>query len=153
MSSRACRSDQPSYSAKSTPAEGARILVVEDDDAFADLLERSLAARTYRVARARGVPQAHELLTRIPFDVVLTDVHLGGSSGLEIAFSPDARIRAIPLVVMTAYPTRELEWIVEGSGVTFLTKPFVMDALLARILGLVIERRAELEPRPDAPNP
>ena len=52
-----------------------------------------------------------------------------------------------------AYPTRELERIVECSGVTFLTEHFVMDALLARILGLVIERRAEPEPRPDAALP
>lgn len=120
---------------------GARILVAEDDAAFADLLESVLSKHGYDVECVRSVPEGRSRLARESFDLVLSDVRLPGGLGVEFLFMEDAPSRRIPLLMMTAFGNQELRSFVEGFGVELLDKPFDMDALLERVPRVILERR------------
>jgi DNA-binding response OmpR family regulator len=121
--------------------EQARILVVEDDTAFAELLESVLAEHGYEVHWARSVPDARARLARDSFDLVLSDVRLPGGLGVEFLFFEERPGERIPLLMMTAFGNHELRAFVEGLGVELLEKPFDMDTLLDRVPKLMLERQ------------
>ena len=121
--------------------EQARILVVEDDAAFAELLESVLGEHGYDVHRARSVPDARARLACDSFDLVLSDVRLPGGLGVEFLFLEERPGERIPLLMMTAFANHELRAFVEGLGVELLEKPFEMETLLDRVPRLMLERR------------
>jgi putative two-component system response regulator len=64
--------------------DGARVLVVDDGPALAELIARVLAGGGYRVEVASTVSQARTLLASRHFDLVLCDLNLPGESGLDL---------------------------------------------------------------------
>jgi len=60
-----------------------RILVVDDDAAITATFENILAGEGYRVATATDGDQAIDLAARQPFDVVLLDLVMPGTDGLD----------------------------------------------------------------------
>jgi len=125
-----------------SPAQhGARILVAEDDAAFADLLESVLTSHGYDVECVRSVPEGRTRLARESFDLVLSDVRLPGGLGVEFLFMESAPSERIPLLMMTAFGNQELRSFVEGFGVELLDKPFDMDTLLERVPKVILERQ------------
>ncbi len=130
----------------STQTQGARILVIEDDVAFAELLEGVLRDHGYEVQCAHTVTQGRTLLTKAPFDLVLSDVRLPGGLGVEFLFFEESAGKSIPLLMMTAFGSPELKGFVEGMGVGLLEKPFSIDVLLDRVLKVILERHAEHAP-------
>ena len=87
-------------------ATGRRVLVVEDAEVYAMLLEHALAAQGCRVSVAGSVHAAEAALARQAFDLVLTDLHLvdGGAQRVIAAAQAGAAAGAPPpmLVVMSA---------------------------------------------------
>ena len=81
------------------------ILLVEDDDADARLVTRSLTpyARRASVARATSLKEARAWLHRNACDVVLLDLSLPDSFGLETVTRLHADAPSLPLVVLTGY--------------------------------------------------
>jgi DNA-binding response OmpR family regulator len=122
---------------------GARILVAEDDAAFADLLESVLRSHGYDVECVHSVPEGRSRLARESFDLVLSDVRLPGGLGVEFLFIESAPSERIPLLMMTAFGNQELRSFVEGFGVELLDKPFDMDTLLDRVPKVILERRVK----------
>jgi DNA-binding response OmpR family regulator len=111
-----------------------RILLVEDDDAFAAALSAGLTTAGYEVHRATGASQAlRAMQDPQPADLVLLDLGLPGCEGLSVC----ARIRrlaAVPLIVVTA--RGDLSSGVQGlrcGADDYVVKPFALSELLARI--------------------
>ncbi|WP_109109338.1 diguanylate cyclase [Azospirillum sp. TSO35-2] len=95
-----------SSAARPQTDEGATaILLVEDDDADARLVIRSLTpyARRSSVARATSLRDARAWLHRNACDVVLLDLSLPDSFGLETVARLHADVPSLPLVVLTGY--------------------------------------------------
>jgi DNA-binding response OmpR family regulator len=111
-----------------------RVLVVEDERAIAELIERGLEAEGYPVTCAfDGDRGAREAVTG-DYDLVLLDVLLPKRSGLDILREVRARRPELPVIMLTA--RSEIEDKVEGLDLgadDYLTKPFAFDELLARI--------------------
>jgi len=81
------------------------------------------------VARASG-EQALELLEREDYDVVLTDLHLDGASGLELCEQILQARRDICVIVMTAFASLDSAvGAIRAGAYDFVTKPVSMDAL------------------------
>jgi two-component system, OmpR family, response regulator MprA len=117
-----------------------RVLVVEDDEAIADVLRRSLRAEGHEVRSAGDGVEALRAAEEFAPDLVILDLGLPRLDGLEVA----KRLRAesdVPILMLTA--RTETEDRVEGldSGADdYLPKPFERAELLARIRALLRRR-------------
>jgi DNA-binding response OmpR family regulator len=117
-----------------------RVLVVEDDDAIAQVLRRSLRMEGYEVRVADdGVTALDEAHAFLP-DLVILDLGLPRLDGIEVA----KKLREtddVPILVLTARDAVEAR--VEGldSGADdYLVKPFERQELLARLRALLRRR-------------
>jgi DNA-binding response OmpR family regulator len=123
-----------------------KLLVVEDEAAIADFLERGLAAEGYEVSVAGDGVEGERLALADGFDLVVLDRMLPGRDGLEVLGAIRTAKPALPVIMLTA--KGEVADRVEGldSGATdYMTKPFAFPELLARV-------RARLrQPAGDAP--
>jgi DNA-binding response OmpR family regulator len=118
----------------------ARVLVVEDDDAIAQVLQRSLRMEGYDVRVATdgvaALDQAHAFLP----DLVILDLGLPKLDGIEVAKTL-RKTDDVPILVLTARDAVEAR--VEGldSGADdYLVKPFERQELLARLRALLRRR-------------
>ena len=107
-----------------------RILVVDDEDNICKLVVESLSPSNYDVVSFNVASQAIEYLSANPVDLVLTDLMMGESSGIQVM---DAALENHPdamVVLMTAHPTVETAISVLKSGAyDFLVKPFKLELL------------------------
>ncbi len=120
--------DEPS--AKS----GYTILVVEDDPTISDLLAYNLRRAGYDAHQERSGTAGLEAALAGEGDLVLLDLMLPGLDGISAAREIRRRRPDLPLIMLTARDDREtvLRGFEAGAD-DFVTKPFDMDVLLARI--------------------
>jgi DNA-binding response OmpR family regulator len=119
-----------------------RVLVVEDDVLLAEVLERGLAAHGRQVLMAETGEDA-ELIVRVePVDLVILDITLPGIDGYETLSRIRRLRRDLPVIMLTARDDIGSKITAfDGGADDYLTKPFVLDELLARIRALT--RRLE----------
>lgn len=106
------------------------IAVIEDDIHIGDMLEEVLQKNGYEVYRAYSGTEALYLLEQKPVDLVLLDLMLPGLSGEEVL----TYIKDIPVIVLSAKADVENKInLLLGGAADYITKPFDMGELLARI--------------------
>ena len=124
-------------------AEASRILVVDDNAANRDVLERRLAREGHHVATAANGAAALELMGGETFDLILLDLIMPEMSGFEVLrrLKAAAHTRDVPVIVISALD--EVDSVVrciEAGAEDYLTKPFNPILLRARI-GASLERK------------
>ena len=122
---------------------GAKVLIVEDEEALSDLLSYNLEKEGFEVAVCSDGQDALVMVDEEHPDVVLLDWMLPHVSGIEICRQLRARVetREIPIVMLTARGEEEDR--VRGLDLgadEYITKPFSMTELVARIKAIL--RRA-----------
>jgi two-component system, OmpR family, KDP operon response regulator KdpE len=110
-----------------------RVLVVDDEPPIRKLLRMGLAAHGYEVIEAPNGKSALELLGRSP-DLVILDLGLPDMQGHELLRTIRARSEAIPVIVLSSRGDEagKVQALDFGAD-DYVTKPFGMDELLARI--------------------
>jgi len=120
-----------------------RILIVEDERHLADGLRFNLEAEGYQVQIVdTGEAALEVLLTESPpFDVVVLDVMLPGKNGFTVISEMRQAGNFIPTLMLTArgHPDDVLKGFAAGAD-DYLTKPFELTILIARIRGLLRRR-------------
>ncbi|MGH2881859.1 MAG: response regulator transcription factor, partial [Solirubrobacteraceae bacterium] len=119
-----------------------RVLVVEDDDAIAQVLQRSLRMEGYEVRIAGDGVSALEEATAFLPDLVILDLGLPRLDGVDVAKTLRQSGDDVPILVLTARDGVEAR--VEGLDAgadDYLVKPFALDELRARLRALL--RRAK----------
>lgn len=107
-----------------------KIAIVEDDTYINDLLCEALTAEGYDVLRAWSGTEALLLFQKTTPDLILLDLMLPGLSGEELL----PRIRQIPVIILSAKAeTGDKVNLLLNGAADYLTKPFEMPELLARI--------------------
>lgn len=106
------------------------ILIIDDDIHIGDMLTEVLKKEGYGVLRAYSGTEALLVLTQQTPDLVLLDLMLPGLSGEEIL----PRIKGIPVIVVSAKVdvTDKVDLLLGGAA-DYITKPFDVQELLARI--------------------
>lgn len=110
------------------------VLLVEDDEALARSLSRLIRAEGYDVVHAPTGAIAIDAVMNGSFDVVLSDLHLPGTTGIDVLDVVRAYDRDVPLVLMTGGPTTETAIAACRLGVIdYLLKPMTREDV-ARVL-------------------
>jgi two-component system, OmpR family, phosphate regulon response regulator PhoB len=122
----------------------ARILVVEDESAIAELIAINLRHAGHEVTMATDANQAQLEVDAVLPDLVVLDWMLPGQSGLALArqWRGAARTRAMPVIMLTAR-SEEADKIagLDAGADDYLAKPFSTNELMARIRA-VLRRKA-----------
>src|SRR5277367_5858165 len=120
-----------------------RVLVVEDEQHLADGLRFNLEAEGYQVQVAETGEAALELMKpESPgFDVVVLDVMLPGKDGFTVMSEMRSAGQFVPTLMLTArgHPEDVLNGFAAGAD-DYLTKPFELSILIARLRGLLRRR-------------
>ncbi len=111
-----------------------RILVIEDEGAIADFLQRGLEAEGYSVTYAADGEEGELLARRENVALVVLDVLLPGKDGFAVLEGIRRDKPALPVVMLTARDLVEDKVRGLDTGATdYVTKPFSFDELVARI--------------------
>ncbi len=111
----------------------AKILVVDDDGALAEMITIMLRGEGFEPHTAMSGPQAIELIDQVSPDLILLDVMLPGMDGIDVC----ARIRqtsGVPIIMLTAKAdTGDVVKGLESGADDYVVKPFNPKELVARI--------------------
>jgi two-component system, OmpR family, KDP operon response regulator KdpE len=123
-----------------------RILVVDDERQIRRALKDALVDEGYTVVTAESGEEAVRAVEEAPPDLIVLDLGLPGMSGLEVCRAIRPHSRA-PILVLSARTTeRDKVAALDQGADDYLTKPFGMDELLARVRAHL--RRWQGDPEP-----
>ena len=106
------------------------ILIIDDDIYIGNVMEEALIKEGYQVLRAYSGTEAIYVLSASTPDLILLDLMLPGLSGEEVL----SRIKGIPVIVVSAkIDVDDKVALLLGGAADYITKPFEMKELLARI--------------------
>ncbi|MCL4544840.1 MAG: response regulator transcription factor [Chloroflexi bacterium] len=115
-----------------------RILVVEDEPKLTGLIRRALEREHYAVDVAHDGVAGQAWAEANPYDVLILDIMLPGQDGLAVCRALRDRRLRIPILLLTARDAVEdrVRGLDAGAD-DYLTKPFAMAELLARVRALL----------------
>jgi DNA-binding response OmpR family regulator len=117
-----------------------RILVVDDDPDYLELLEHWLESEGHEATRARTLEEGFVEIAKLPLpDVVLLDIHLGNKSGLTLVHwvRKQRHLAHLPIAAVTGLASfKELKSIGEAGCDTCFTKPIDFRTLRVYLAGL-----------------
>ena len=123
-----------------------RVLVVEDDREIRALMQSSLAVEGFEVQTAVSVSEARALLQHALPDVVVLDLGLPDGDGIELVRELRKRHSLPVLVVSARHQEAQKIALLDAGADDYLTKPFSVGELLARIRVALRHRGTALSP-------
>ncbi len=135
----------------------ARILIVDDDEVSCQLFAETLESDGFSVEQVTSGAAALARLETDTYDLLLIDVRMPGTSGLEVTRIAHNKFPALPIVVMTAFGSIDtaVEAIHEGAF-DFISKPMNLaeiKSMLSRALAQrSLQHRAEKQANQDDPS-
>ncbi len=121
----------------------AKVLIVEDEEPLALLLQYNLEAEGFRVSLARRGDEAEVAISEDPPDLIVLDWMLPGLSGIELCrrLRAGKTARSIPILILTARGEEQdrIRGLTMGAD-DYVVKPFSLPELMARVRAIL--RRA-----------
>ena len=120
-------------------ARGLRVLVVDDEPALARIAERALLRAGCAVRAVLDAASAMELLRAAPdaVDVLVTDLTMPGTSGLELAAEALMLRPGLPILLVSGYSVMITEDDLQAKGISaVLQKPFTTEELARAVMAL-----------------
>jgi len=117
------------------------ILIIEDDAAFCQMLQKFLTKHGYTVAVSFNAPDAKSKLKENDFDLVLTDLRLPDYDGIQLLIEIKQMSEEIPVIVMTGYA--EVSSAVKAmkkGAFDYISKPFTPDEIV-KLIGKALETK------------
>lgn len=112
--------------------ENYKILIVDDEQSILDMLKLQLELEGYILYTATSAKEALDKLTNCP-DIIILDINMSGMNGLDLCVSIRDFV-SCPIIFLTARVSEQdkVNGLMVG-GDDYITKPFSMSELLARI--------------------
>jgi len=133
-----------------TEAERPRILVIEDDRALREGLAMNLRLHGFETFTAAGGEEGMQAAFDVQPDLVVLDLMLPGWSGLEILEELRKRGAHMPVLILSARKTtRDKVKGLEVGADDYMTKPFDLPELIARVEAMLRRHRVQEENLPE----
>jgi two-component system response regulator RegA len=133
---------------RQTVQQGAKLLIVDDDEAFRERLARAMERRGFVVHVAASVASGKTAATATPPDYAVVDLRLGDGSGLDVVEALRASAPGARVIVLTGYGNIATAVAAMKAGaIDYLPKPADADAIEAALLSL----DRPLPPPPEQP--
>ena len=101
------------------------VLVVDDDNAVCQIVQRMLSDEQYQVQTSQSVADALEAVEQKPFDAYVMDYKLPDGSGLDVAERVRSKWGATPIILISGYDPSAVALRAEKLHISdFLEKPF-----------------------------
>ena len=125
-----------------SPIAGIRVLLVDDEKGFVEVLGKRLAKRRLQVSHAFSGTQAIRMLRRQDFDLAVLDLKLEDMDGLEILKIFKKMDPELAVIMLTGHGSEQAAREGIRLGVDdYLTKPCDFEELLAKIQDVVARKR------------
>ncbi|MFZ5442760.1 MAG: sigma-54-dependent transcriptional regulator [Myxococcota bacterium] len=122
------------------------MLLVDDDAAMCEMVELDLRNRGFAVEWCTTAAEALQRAAATPWDAVVTDLNLRGSSGLDVCRELVARDPTLPVVIITGFGSIESAvQAIRLGAYDFITKPFEFETLALTLERAVAHRALQLE--------
>lgn len=123
-----------------------RVLVVEDEKKMAQFLRKALSEAGYSVDLAETASAAEALVVEVEYDLVILDVMLPDLNGIDTARHLRQDGYRGPLLILTALAsTKDKIRGLDAGADDYLSKPFALDELLARVRALLRRNDKSIE--------
>jgi len=121
-------------SGSNTEPKQERILVVDDDEALLEILQKGLSLHGYSCEATKRAASALELIEKDSFDIMIADIIMPDMNGLELT-KRVKRIRPEMIIVVITGHIEDFPYdrAIEAGASDFIKKPFTIKELLARI--------------------
>jgi len=130
-----------------------RLLILEDDDGIRTALRLALEDEGFAVSESPSAEDALRVCSASSFDLMLVDIMLGGMDG----FTFIRRVRPasdVPIIVLSARDdTVDIVSALEAGADDYVTKPFVVSEVTARLRALMRRSRVSQQTEPATPDP
>ena len=115
-------------------SEGIRLLLVDDEVGYLDVLSKRLTRRGYKVTTASSGAEAIRAARRWDFDVAVVDLKMEDMDGIEVLKTLKRMVPALEVIILTGHGSERAarEGIAHGAF-DYLIKPIGLDPLIARI--------------------
>ncbi|MZH45468.1 MAG: sigma-54-dependent Fis family transcriptional regulator [Nitrospinae bacterium] len=124
------------------------ILVADDEKSLRDFLVIMLKEEGYQVVTASSVEKAIKQIHENEFDLILTDIRMGRSSGIDVLDAAKDALPDTPVVMMTAYASAETAVIDMKKGAyDYISKPFKIEDIQLIIKNALDKRKLTAENR------
>ncbi len=125
----------------------AKILIIEDDTTFAQLLEVFLTKNNHELQAVVTVQQSNKILAQQEFDLLLIDYRLPDGTGLDVLKTVRERGIQIPVIIMTSFnDVRTAVKSIQLGAFDYITKPVNPDELLMVITHSLSKPEEQVEP-------
>jgi len=130
-----------------------RVILLEDDEDLASLLQIHLTDAGVHVIHFQDGQLGYEYALANPFDLMVLDISLPGMNGLDVCAQLRANFVNSPILMLTAR-TEEIDKVLglETGADDYMTKPFGVRELMARVKALLrrveMDRSVEAKPAP-----
>ncbi len=128
----------------------ARVLVVEDDEDLREVIVARMRREAFDVLEAGSGDEALEVLSLVArgamadeIDLLVMDVRMPGTSGLEIARMVRAAHWTLPVLLITAFPDREVVAEAARLKLSLLAKPFGLDRLSDAAISAILRPQSK----------
>ena len=114
-----------------------RILIVDDDPSFQEMLWEYLVMLGFEVDKCGSAICALSLLDQYRYRAVLSDIHMNEMNGIELVEKTKFKGNTTPFILMTAFHRKDIAQKAKNLGVSaFFEKPFQLASLYSALMNL-----------------
>jgi len=123
--------------AVNNPKKGdrSRVLLVDDEEGFVDVLAKRLSRRNFEVTAAYNGTEAVQILRRTDFDIAVLDLKMEGMDGIEVLKIFKIMAPDLPVIILTGHGSlSSAEEGLKAGATDYISKPYEFEKLVEKIL-------------------